>query len=177
MTTAAIATAAAPTLLPRGPLTHLSAVAGPMLVGACLHLQAGAMAMLEGAVRLPAIMIGVAVLMAPALYIGSAFLGVAPSARETATTLAAALGDAGLVLVGTAPALAFLIATSTGQAAGLLLGHLVVFVAVVLALRTLWRRLFSEAPHRARALALFFGWTIVAFGIAERLVLEAFVIS
>ena len=171
--TAAVAPAA-PQLLPRGPLTHLSAVAGPMLIGACLNMRHGALSMLEGAVALPAIMIGVALLMAPALYIGAAFLGVAPSARDTLATLTAGLGDAGLCLVGAAPALAFLIATSTGWVSALLLGHLIVAVSLLLSLRTLFRRLFGGGERRGRALLLLLGWTVVAFGIGERLFLEAF---
>ena len=147
-------------------------IGGPMLVGACFGLQTGLLEALEASVAVPAVLVGVALLMAPALYIGAAFLGVAPAARDAARAVGAALADAGLLMLGLVPAFAFLLATS-GDVALFLLTHLVVLTSVAVALLALRRRLFAGSGRPIASTALFLLWALVGLGIGERLFLEA----
>ena len=147
------------------------AIAGPALVGAALGLPDGPAAVAARAALLPAIVLGVALIMLPALYIGAAFLGVAPSARSVVTAAGSALADTGTVFLGLAPALAFLVVASTRPASVELLGYLAVALAVVIGLRALYLRLFME--RAARVVPLFACWAAVSVGIGARLLVEA----
>ncbi len=150
-------------------------IAGPMLIGAALGLQAGPAELLSRAVTLPAIIVGVTLLMLPALYIGAAFLGVAPKARAMARSGSAALADTGIIMLGLAPSLLFLIAASTKGTTVVTLGTLVLGVSVLLGLRALFLRLFDR--RSLLALALFLGWSLVSVGIGGQLVARAMLVT
>jgi hypothetical protein len=147
------------------------AIAGPALVGAALGLHAGPAELLARAATLPAIVVGVALLMLPALYIGAAFLGVAPRAGAVARSGVAALADTGVVMLGLAPSLLFLVAASTSAAAVSALALIVLALAVAIGLRALFARLFER--RGAAAIGLFACWSLVSAGIGAQLVARA----
>lgn len=153
-----------------GPGLAMSVVlmfAGPAAIGAALGLFDGPSALITRAVVFPTIIIGVAALMLPALYIGAAFLGVAPKAQAVARSARAALGDMGVVFLGLAAPLFFLVAASTELGTVRVLGHLIVGVGVALGLRALFIRLFDR--RSPRAIGLFAGWSLVSVGIGAQL--------
>jgi hypothetical protein len=146
-------------------------VAGPAAVGAALasnaNSSAGPLTALAGAAVLSAIVVGTWAAMLPALYIGAAFLGVAPRAQAVARSAGAALGDMGLVFLGLAPPLFFLVASSSQGVTVRVLGYTVVTAGVALGLRALFVRLFDR--RSLKALGLFAGWSLVSFGIGASL--------
>jgi hypothetical protein len=142
-------------------------VAGPALVGAALGLSGGAAQAATQAITTPAIILGVAALMLPALYIGAAFLGVAPGARVVAQSSVAALADMGIVLLGLAAPLLFLVAASTHDASVRLLGVMTLGLGLLLGFRSLYMRLFEQ--RSLRAWLLFTAWAIVSAGIGAQI--------
>lgn len=140
------------------------ALGGPACLGACLGLRFGLESAGVVALALPGILAGVTALTAPALYIGAAYLGVAPAPGVVLESLARGLRDAGLVLLGLTPTLALLTATATSTATVVAVGYAVVLLAVILGLRLLYRRLFADAPA-GLALTLYATWSLVAMGI------------
>jgi len=147
------------------------ALAGPALAGAALGLPHGPAALATRAALLPAIIVGVALIMLPALYIGAAFLGVAPNARSVISAAGSALADTGMVFLGLAPALLFLVAASTVTTTVVGLGYLTVALAVAIGLRALYLRLFTG--NARRSVPLFACWAMVSLGIGARLMVEA----
>lgn len=158
---------------PRGALL---AAAGPAALGACLGMPRGLGAMFEQAASLPAIFAGTTLITLPALYIGAAVFGVAPSARRVAASAAEGLAAAGLAFLGLAPALLFLLSTSVDEASALplLLGTIVAAIGAFFGLRAFHQRLFAGVEQRGRAFAVFAGWSLVAAGIGARLFLASF---
>ena len=155
----------------------LVAIGAPALVGACLGIPFGAAALAQTALALPAIFVGVGLLMTPALYIAAAFLGAAPSASEVAAAAGSTLKNAGVILLGLTPALAFLVATTNRPGTVLLLAHGVVGLTAVLALGMLFRRLFrrpdgAAACGKLRVSALFLAWSAVTLGLGWRMLLS-----
>ena len=120
----------------------LLALGGAAATGAILGLPEGPMVIGARALALPAILLGVAVVMVPPLYIASTTFGVAPPAARFLECTSDALRDGGRVLLGMAPALAFMVATSTIGETVWVLGNLVVVLAALLATRTLYLSLF-----------------------------------
>ena len=150
-------------------------IAGPALVGAALGLPGGPLRVATHALTLPAIVVGVALLMLPALYIGAALFGVAPRAQVMVRSALAALIDTGIVFLGFAAPLLFLVAASTGFATVSALGVLVVGAGIVLGLRALYMRLFDQRSRRA--LLLFILWALVAAGIGGQLFVETILVA
>jgi hypothetical protein len=148
-------------------------IAGPAAIGAALGLnaqaqaQAGPVAALSCAAILTAIIVGTWASMLPALYIGAAFMGVAPRAQAVARSAGAALGDMGLIFLGLAPPFLFLVASSTQGVTVRALGYVVVSAGVALGLRALFVRLFDG--RSLKALGLFAGWSLVSVGIGASL--------
>lgn len=106
-----------------------AALGGPLVLGAVLGLAAdealGAAA-LRGALTLPTVLGGVALMTAPALYVAIALAGAAPSAGACFGAFLRAARAGGIVLLGFAPAAAFLVATGpTAEGARLLAGCIV----------------------------------------------------
>ncbi len=155
------------------PLTLLLAAAGPLAAGACLTLRLEPADIPLGAASLAAVILGLAALMLPGLYISTAFTGVAPPARHVLRAALDALGATGLLLLGLSPALAFLVATTTSWGAAFTLGHLVVGLASLIGLRTLYTRLFT--PERAlKALPVYLIWALITLVMGWRLFFVAF---
>ncbi len=149
------------------------AVGGAAVVGACLGARLGPQASLALTLSVPAALIGVAGVTAPALYIGATFAGVAPAPSALFAALHQGLGDAGRMLVGLAPVLVLLTATATSTATVTGLGRLAMLVAVATALRLSWPRVFATTTNLRRAALLFGAWSIVALGIGHHLLADA----
>ncbi len=157
----------------------LRAVAGPATAGLCYGLATDLPTALHLAALLPALVLGVAALMIPALYVGSALAGVAPPGRAFARAALDALDDLGVTLLGLSPALAFLVVAAQHASWSAVFELIAVATAVGLALRSLYLRLFSTPAadddvsppllaHHLRALPLFGGWSLVSVGLGLR---------
>ncbi len=157
---------------PSVPTALLVAFGGPAAAGALLGLRAGAADALAQAGALPAVMAGTAALTLPALYIGASILGLVPAADVMARATLAALRATGLLLLGLAPALAFLIATLPSPSVALALVAAATAGAVLAGLRTLHLALSAAAPADRPPLlltALLTGWSLAALAIGGQL--------
>lgn len=130
----------------------LLALGGAAATGAIVALPEGPLAIGARALFLPAIVAGVAAVMIPPLYIASTTFGVAPPPKRFLECALHAMRDGGRVLLGLAPALAFMVATATVAESIWVLGNLVVILAALLAVRTLYLSLFfgGTGPEAAR---------------------------
>jgi len=153
-------------------LGALLAVAGPAAIGASLGLRADVPTLLSNAAWMPLIVLGVMALMLPGLYIASAFADIAPPARDVARGALRALEALGLCALGLAPALAFLVSTSTSAVTNLVLGHVVLALAAMLGLTAFYRSLFADRPA-VRAVPLFGFWALLTVAIGWRFFLLA----
>jgi hypothetical protein len=134
-------------------------------MGAVLGLPAGPGRMVTEALVLPAIVAGLALAMAPALYIGLSLGAVAPPARAVVHAVGAGWQAQGLVLAGLAPAAAFLLATTQSPWVSKVLGLALVGTATLLGLRSLYERLREHGAPKPRLAALFALWALVGLGL------------
>jgi len=151
------------------PMAVLVTVGGPVAVGAALGLPFGPRALLIEAAVVPAVVLGLTLLMLPALYIGTSLLGVAPPAGATVTTVGCALRASGTVLLGLAAPTAFLLATTTDPRLVRLLAVVVVAASVLCGLRILYLSMFHSRGTHLRALPVFVAWAFVCGAIGARL--------
>lgn len=140
------------------------ALAGPAAAGAAAGFRSGALETVRLGAALPATVIGVAVLTLPALYVATTYVGASPSLDRLSSAALAALRDAGIALLGLAPALLFLAATSDVDHARAWSG--VAFAAsAFVTVRALSRGVGlgagSELSHRA----VFGAWALVSVAI------------
>jgi hypothetical protein len=156
--------------LPR-PTTLLVVLGGPALTGACLGLPFGGRTMLTEAALVPAIILGLTALMAPALSIGATLLGVAPPAAAVGRAVGHALRVLGTALLGLAPPAAFLLATALSPGLARVIAALVLVGAALCALRLLYGSMFASRGTGARALPLFAAWALVCGAIGGRLLM------
>jgi hypothetical protein len=153
------------------PGSVLLAMAGPVAVGAVLGGERGLFAAAHVALGLPVVIGGLTAAMMPALYIGLAVTGAAPSAAGVALATGRGLRAMGLALLGVVAPLLFLLATVQDSRMAIALGSLVVGGAAFAGLRALHRALFGAAgPARAQAVMLV--WSLLALGIGARLFAE-----
>lgn len=140
---------------------------GLALLGTCLALGRGAPLVGRMAVGMPALFISVVVLTTPALYIGAGLLGVAPPTKDAAAALATAFTRSGRLVLGLAPASAFLTATLTGTPARLGVIAIMVIMTAMFAVRALYSSLVAARGESAptRLQWLFAGWSFVSAGI------------
>ena len=123
------------------------ALGGASVTGFVLATHDGPAAMVMRALSVAAITLGATVVMLPPLYIASTTFGVAPPAAEFLKCASTALRSAGVVLLGLAPPLAFLVATSNLLDSVWLLGNAAAGLAALLGVRSLWYSLFlAEVP-------------------------------
>ncbi len=149
------------------PMSWFFVLAGPLATGSAVALsQHGSAA--EG-LLFPIVIVGVGLGLLPALYVGSAIAGVAPSATKLASGFGAALSRAGLFMLGLAPALAFLCISSSDQASVALLGRGTIVAGGLFALWHIFRLSFAGSERPARAFCLFSVWAVVAMGLANAL--------
>jgi hypothetical protein len=123
----------------------------------------------------PAILFGVLGLMIPALYIGAATAGIAPSARTVLDAAGRALCDMGRILLGLAPALAFLLATAAVPSALWPVAVGVIALGVLISMKALYGALAAANAPAGRILAVFVPWALVSLGIAGHLLVTALV--
>lgn len=159
--------------LPR-PSAAIVALAGPALAGAVLNLPFGPVRLAAGAALLPAILLGVTLVMVPALYIGATLLGAAPPVDTVAVAAARGLRACGILLLGLCAPSAFLLATAHGRVGTALLTLAVVGGGAAVALRTLYRDVFPDAAARRKILPLFVAWTAVTIAIGCHFVITSF---
>lgn len=144
---------------------RLLALAGPVAMGAIMGTKHGLGAIGSCALAVPASLLGVALLMAPVLYIGLTLLGAAPPAREVVQALVNALAACGVVLLGLCPAVLFVASSVPLHDGALLLGTLALMVAVLIGVRALFAALLRPARLWLRALPVIAVWTPVALGL------------
>jgi hypothetical protein len=108
--------------------------------------------------------------MLPALYVGANLVGPAPAAQTAGNAAFNALGDTGALLLGLAPAQAFLGVASASPNPLPLTGCIFVALSAALGLRSLYQRLFPEASGGQRL--LFALWALVSLGIGFAFFLE-----
>lgn len=160
------------------------ALGGAAVTGFLLAMPEGPPAMLMRALSLAVITLGTTAVMLPPLYIAATTFGVAPPAAAFLQCASAALRTAGIVLLGLAPPLAFLIATSNLLESVWLLGNAAAALAALLGVRSLWYSLFlaevpgSEAGARAvmprRPMFLYLLWLAVGASITASLFQKTF---
>ena len=147
----------------------LLAAAGPLAIGAIVGAQGGALAIAQRSVTLPLILLGVAAVMLPALYIGTSLIGAAPPARDVAAAFGRGFRACGVSLLGLAAPAAFLLATSRSDAMGVALGALITAVGAFAGLRVISGDLFSETRDAFLVRCVFGVWALVSLGIGLRL--------
>jgi hypothetical protein len=142
------------------PKGALSALGGPIAIGAIAGMHTGPFAIAHDAVAAPAIVFGVTALMIPALYIATAFAGIAPPARGFTAGVGEGLRACGVALLGLAAPAAFLAATAGSAEAAAVLGAAALVAAALVGLRALYVRLFGrgEIVHRM----IFAAWSGMA---------------
>jgi hypothetical protein len=156
-------------------------VTGPVAIGVVVGWRSGLDAAEDGvrsvgeqiallAGVIPAVILGVALVTVPALYIGQTLAGRAPPAVRVVAAARKAVDACGTVCLGLAAPLAFLVATAppNERLLMLFLAELVVGCAVIVALLRMRRELYPEkAPIGAGI--LYWGWASVAALIGGRL--------
>lgn len=143
------------------------ALAGPAALGVVLATRdVGAV---SEVLRLPVLWVGVAALMTPALYIGAALSGLAPSARDVGRVALDSLARGGGLLLGLAPALLFLVVTSFSDVTAQLLIGAAAFFAAFSSLAVLFRHLCVEPDAGVLPRFVFMGWAAVLLGIGAQL--------
>ena len=147
----------------------LVAVGGPLVLGATLGVPFGVRKILTDSVLLPGLVIGLTLMMAPALYIGMSLVGAAPPASRVGTAVGRALRAGGIVMAGLSPATAFLLSTTLSHAFVYVFGVLAVGGATLAALRALWGELVTEPDKRLRAIPVFGIWSAVSLGLGLHL--------
>jgi hypothetical protein len=125
--------------------------------------------MVSQSLLLPALVIGLTVALVPALYIGLSLSGSAPPAGEVAAAVGKALGAAGLVMIGLAPATLFLVASTRSTLLVNALTLLVVGGAAVLGLRRLSQLLFAGRNVGAAGALVYGAWASVALVLGGKL--------
>ncbi|ACY12912.1 hypothetical protein [Haliangium ochraceum] len=148
----------------------LATLAGPVALGAVLGLEVGPLTALLKSLALPAVLLGVAAVMVPALYVGATLTGAAPPAHLLVRSLGRGFRACGLVMLGlVAPAL-FLLATTQALGVAALVGTAATAAGVLIGLRVLFTDLFRG--RSTVAIAAFALWSLVALGIGLRLFVE-----
>ena len=141
-------------------------LAGPTVLGLCLSLRPGT-TWTEG-FSLPFVLLGVTAVMLPALYIGAGLLDLSARADTVLRGASEGLMRCSWACLGLAPALAFLVGTSTSVFGGAAAAYGIVGLSVCLGLRGLYDSTFERSP---RAILFFVAWSAVSLGIGARLFL------
>ena len=147
----------------------LLALGGPALLGAAIGLPFGLRKVVTLSLLLPVVVVGVTVLMAPALYIATTLVQAAPPAARVVKAMGTGLSAYGTVLVGMAPAVAFLGSTTTNSGFAVACGMLAVAGAVLVGLRALRLALGFAEEVRGRSLLVFTAWAVVSLALGAHL--------
>jgi hypothetical protein len=156
---------------PRSLPSALLALSGPVAIGAIVGANNGTFAATRTAIALPAVIAGLAVAMVPALYIGLAVTGSAPSPSSVLAAAGRGLRALGVSLIGVAAPLLFVLMTMQRPRVAVTLGAIAVAGAAFAGLRALYRSLFADAPPFLPQ-AILATWSLLALGIGVRLYTE-----
>ncbi|MBI3072344.1 MAG: hypothetical protein HYY84_09520 [Deltaproteobacteria bacterium] len=148
------------------------ALAGPAAAGVCIGIAQGGSAMLECAAIVPLISFGLTAFMVPALFIGAAYVGPVPAAAAFARATLYALRNAGVVLLGLAAPLAFLVATTLHPNTSLAFGAAALAAAGIIGLRSLVSALWSRESMSSASVLLFVFWSCAYLAIGATLYAE-----
>lgn len=158
-----------------------AAALGPIALGAVIGAKVSPMVALREAALVPAIVIGLTVATVPALYIATVATGSRLTIGQLARAVVRGLEGLGIVLLGLAGPLAFLVATTAYPKLGVLLGAVALAVAAGLGMRRMRAAMVeSDAVPRAASLidaGLFLIWGSVAAVLGARLFLDLMVIQ
>lgn len=150
------------------------ALLGPAVVGAWIALRLTVSnlpfadfpsLLLRLALGLPLAILGAAILTAPALYIGSAFMKVKARPSAMLKQIAIGLDGAGLVMLGLMPAVLFLGATLSDPVVATLIASAALGGSVIFGVRLLFGRLYESGDDRLKALPVYGAWAVVSLGI------------
>lgn len=155
------------------------ALLGPAVIGAWIALRVGLSDVPVGdggvgtfarlALGVPLAIVGAAVLTAPALYIGSAFVNVSLRPGAMLREIAVGLDGAGLVMLGLMPAVLFLGATISDPIVASAIASMALAGAVVFGVRLLFGRLYPTGIERVKAIPVYVCWAAVSLGIGAML--------
>lgn len=158
------------------------ALLGPAVIGAWIALRvglsdaplgdggAGTFARLT--LGVPLAILGAAVLTAPALYIGSAFMKAELRPGAMLRQIAIGLDGAGLVMLGLMPAVLFLGATITDPVIASVVAAMALGGAVVFGVRLLFGRLYASPVERIKAMPVYAVWSVVSLGIGAMMLVR-----
>lgn len=141
------------------------AAGGPLVLGAAVGMPLGLSGVMGQALHMTGLVLGLTTLMAPALYIALSLTGPAPDASQVARAFGQGLRSSGIIFAGLAPAVAFLLATSSSPELLVFVGALVLAAGAVVGLRMLLQSLRQTKSWSARSLAVFVAWAIVLAGL------------
>ena len=150
----------------------LVAAAGPLAIGALVGAQGGAALIAERAMTLPILFFGVSVVMLPALYIGTSFIGAAPPAGAVGAAFVRGFRACGTILLGLAAPVAFLLATTQSDSLALSLGALVAGLGAIAGLRVIFADLFAENPEPILLRGVFGAWSAVSLAIGAQMYVQ-----
>jgi hypothetical protein len=157
------------------PLDALLIIGGPAALGAAIGLRSGAARLAGEAAAMPLLLVGLTLMMLPALYIGAALFDVAPPAPRLFRAAGRALRSHGVLLLGVAPAAAFVVVTANVHEAAPAIGAVAFAASAGISLRTLHREAFAgTTPRRGRYVALFIAWVAVLVTLEAHVLLRAF---
>lgn len=151
------------------------ALLGPAVIGAWIALRVGLSDAPVGgegasmfgrlALGVPLAILGAAVLTAPALYIGSAFMKAELRPGNMLRQIAIGLDGAGLVMLGLMPAVLFLGATISDPIMASVIAAMALGGSVVFGVRLLFGRLYTSSVERIKAMPVYCAWAVVSVGI------------
>ena len=138
---------------------------GAAALGLISRIPAGAFAAAQSSLLTPAIVVGVCVVLAPALYIGLSLAGAKTSASTFVSAVLTSWRASGLAALGLAPPLLFMVATTTSENLALALGTLAIAAALAIGLMALAR---EAAEHSAASFLCFVLWSLAALAVGAR---------
>jgi hypothetical protein len=152
----------------------LAATGGAAAVGSILGLPSGTQSLLTQGAMLPLIILAVAVVCAPALFIGVGLLGAKSSIPEVCRAVGQGALATGHALLGFVPVALFLTATRAGEHHPAVAVIGLVAVAVVAgALRTL-HALAVGSEHKQRLIPYFVCWSGASLTLGALLLFHSF---
>jgi hypothetical protein len=163
-----------PSLLHRELPAVLAAIGGAAAVGATLGLPTGTQALLSQGALLPLIILAVALVCSPALFIGAGLLGAKSSIADVCHAIGQGAVSSGHALLGFVPVALFLTATRASERhPAIAVVGLIVVATVAGSLRT-WYALSSKDEDRKRLLPYFVCWSGASLTLGGLLLFHSF---
>ena len=143
---------------------------GAGALGWISRLPGGQLAAVKSSLATPAIVIGVCIVLAPALYIGLSLAGARTTTSSFVRGIERSWRASGLVALGLAPPLLFMVATSSSEKLALAFGVLAIFCSLLVGLMALAK---EAAEHSPASLFCFVLWAFSALAVGARLFFRA----